>query len=174
MLVHLRDIPIVMETLPVHTAINTARPLELLLRTPIVTEIRLLLIEIVMVTQSVLRQLIPIRMVTPQQLIVIDMVTPQEQTGATRTVMAILQQPIPILMVKEEGRQTHTLIATGTPPLPIGTPTGKASALLQAILIRLGILLRSNVAMMRTPQSGHGNQLALNRGSSYEPILSAS
>ena len=157
MLVHLQDIPIVMETLPVHTAINTARPLELLLRTPIVTEIRLLLIEIVMATQSVLRQLIPIRMVTPQQLIGIDMVTPQEQTGATRTVMAILQQLILILMVKEEGHQTLTLIATGTPPLPIGTPTGKASALLQAILIRMGTPLLSNVAMMRTPQSGHGN-----------------
>jgi len=156
MLVHLRDIPIVMETLPVHTAINTARPLELLLRTPIVTEIRLLLIEIVMATQSVLRQLIPIRMVTPQQLIGIDMVTPQEQTGATRTVMAILQQPILILMVKEEGRQTHTLIATGILPLPIGTPTGKASALLQAILIRMGTPLLSNVAMMKIPQSGHG------------------
>lgn len=157
MLVHLRDIPIVMETLRVHTAINTARPLELLLRTPIVTEIRLLLIEIVMATQSVLRQLILIRMVTPQQLIVIDMVTPQEQTGATRTVMAILQQLILILMAKEEGRQTHILIATGTLQLPIGTPTGKTSALLQAILIRLGILLRSSVAMMKAPQSGHGN-----------------
>lgn len=174
MLVHLRDIPIVMETLRVHTAINTARLQELLLRTPIVSEIRLQLIGIVMVTQSVLRQLIPIRMVTPQQLIVIDMAIPQELIGATRTVMAILQQPILILMVKEEGRQTHTLIATGTPPLPIGTPTDKASALLQAILIRLGILLRSSVAMMKIPQSGHGNQLALNRGSSYEPILSAS
>ena len=62
---------------------------------------------------------------------------------------------------------------------------GKTSALLQAILIRMGILLRSSVAMMKIPQSGHGNQLALpqsghgnqlalNRGSSYEPILSAS
>ena len=157
MLVHLRDIPIVMETLPVHTAINTARLLELLLRTPIVSGIRLQLIETVMVTQSVLRQLIPIRMVTPQQLIVIDMAIPQELIGATRTVMAILQQPILILMVKEEGRQTHTLIATGTPQLPIGTPTGKTSALLQAILIRLGTPLLSNVAMMRIPQSGHGN-----------------
>ena len=57
MLVHLRDIPMVLETLRVHTAINTARPLALLHRTPIVSEIRLLLIEIVMVTQSVLRQL---------------------------------------------------------------------------------------------------------------------
>ena len=157
MLVHLRDIPIVMETLPVHTAINTARPLELLLRTPIVTEIRLLLIEIVMVTRSVLRQLIPIRMVTPQQLIVIDMVIPQELIGATRTVMAILLQLILILMAKEEEHQTLTLIATGTPPLPIGTPTGKASALLQAILIRMGTPLLSNVAMMKIPQSGHGN-----------------
>ena len=157
MLVHLRDIPIVMETLPVHTAINTARLLELLLRTSIVSGIRLQLIETVMVTQSVLRQLIPIRMVTPQQLIVIDMAIPQELIGATRTVMAILQQPILILMVKEEGRQTHTLIATGTPQLPIGTPTGKTSALLQAILIRLGTPLLSNVAMMRIPQSGHGN-----------------
>lgn len=157
MLVHLRDIPIVMETLPVHTAINTARLLELRRRTPIVSEIRLLLIEIVMVTQSVLRQLIPIRMVTPQQLIVIDMVIPQEQTGATQTVMVILLQLILILMAKEEGHQTLTLIATGTLQLPIGTPTGKASALLQAILIRLGILLRSSVAMMKTPQSGHGN-----------------
>ena len=157
MLVHLRDIPIVMETLPVHTAINTARLLELLLRTPIVSGIRLQLIEIVMVTQSVLRQLIPIRMVTPQQLIVIDMAIPQELIGATRTAMAILQQLILILMVKEEGRQTHTLIATGTLQLPIGTPTGKTSALLQAILIRLGILLRSSVAMMKIPQSGHGN-----------------
>lgn len=157
MLVHLRDIPIVMETLPVHTAINTARLLELLLRTPIVSEIRLLLIEIVMVTQSVLRQLIPIRMVTPQQLIVIDMAILQELIGATRTVLAILQQPILILMAKEEGRQTHTLIATGTPQLPIGTPTGKASALLQAIRIRLGIRLRSSVATMKTPLSGHGN-----------------
>ena len=156
MLVHLRDIPIVMETLPVHTAINTARPPERLLRTPIVSEIRLLLIEIVMVTRSVLRQPILIRMVTPQQLIVIDMVTPQEQTGATRTVMAILLQLILILMAKEEEHQTLTLIATGTPPLPIGTPTGKASALLQAILIRMGILLRSSVAMMKIPQSGHG------------------
>ena len=145
-----------METLQVHTAINTARPLELLLRTPIVTEIRLLLIEIVMVTRSVLRQLIPIRMVTPQQLIGIDMVTPQEQTGATRTVMAILQQPILILMAKEEEHQTLTLIATGILPLPIGTPTGKASALLQAILIRMGTPLLSNVAMMKIPQSGHG------------------
>lgn len=119
MLVHLRDIPIVMETLPVHTAINTARLLELLLRTPIVSGIRQQLIETVMVTQSVLRQLIPIRMVTPQQLIGIDMVILQEQTGATRTVMAILQQPILILMVKEEGHQTLTLIATGTLQLPI-------------------------------------------------------
>ena len=110
-----------------------------------------------MVTRSVLRQPILIRMVTPQQLIVIDMVIPQEQTGATRTVMAILLQLILILMAKEEEHQTLTLIATGTPPLPIGTPTGKASALLQAILIRMGILLRSSVAMMRTPQSGHGN-----------------
>ena len=157
MLVHLRDIPIVMETLPVHTAINTARPLELLLRTPIVTEIRLLLIEIVMATQSVLRQLIPIRMVTPQQLIGIDMVTPQELIGATRTVMAILLQLILILMAKEEEHQTHILIATGILPLPIGTPTGKASALLQAILIRMGTPLLSNVAMMKIPQSGHGN-----------------
>ena len=157
MLVHLRDIPIVMETLQVHTAINTARPLERLLRTPIVTEIRLLLIEIVMVTRSVLRQLIPIRMVTPQQLIVIDMAIPQELIGATRTVMAILLQLILILMAKEEEHQTLTLIATGTPPLPIGTPTGKASALLQAILIRMGTPLLSNVAMMRIPQSGHGN-----------------
>ena len=157
MLVHLRDIPIVMETLRVHTAINTARLLELLLRTPIVSGIRLQLIEIVMVTQSVLRQLIPIRMVTPQQLIVIDMAIPQELIGATRTVMAILLQLILILMAKEEGHQTLTLIATGTPPLPIGTPTGKASALLQAILIRMGTPLLSNVAMMRIPQSGHGN-----------------
>ena len=157
MLVHLRDIPIVMEPLPVHTAINTARLLELLLRTPIVSGIRLQLIEIVMVTQSVLRQLIPIRMVTPQQLIVIDMAIPQELIGATRTVMAILLQLILILMAKEEGHQTLTLIATGTPPLPIGTPTGKASALLQAILIRMGTPLLSNVAMMRIPQSGHGN-----------------
>ena len=157
MLVHLRDIPIVMETLRVHTAINTARLLERLHLTLIVSEIRLPLIEIVMVTRSVLRQLIPIRMVTPQQLIVIDMAIPQELIGATRTVMAILQQPILILMVKEEGRQTHTLIATGTHPLPIGTPTGKTSALLQAILIRMGILLRSSVAMMKTPPSGHGN-----------------
>ena len=156
MLVHLRDIPIVMETLPVHTAINTARLLELLLRTPIVSGIRLQLIETVMVTQSVLRQLIPIRMVTPQQLIVIDMAIPQELIGATRTVMAILLQLILILMVKEEGHQTHTLIATGTLQLPIGTPTDKASALLQAILIRMGILLRSSVAMMKTPPSGHG------------------
>ena len=157
MLVHLRDIPIVMETLPVHTAINTARPLELLLRTPIVTEIRLLLIEIVMVIRSELRQPILIRMVTPQQLIVIDMVTPQEQTGATRTVMAILLQLILILMAKEEEHQTLTLITTGTPPPPIGTPTGKASALLQAILIHMGTPLLSNVAMMKIPQSGHGN-----------------
>ena len=119
MLVHLRDIPIVMETLPVHTAINTARLLALRRRTPIVSEIRLLLIEIVMATQSVLRQLIPIRMVTPQQLIVIDMAIPQELIGATRTVMAILQQPILILMAIEEGHQTPILIATGTPPLPI-------------------------------------------------------
>lgn len=119
MLVHLRDIPIVMETLPVHTAINTARLLELLLRTLIVSEIQLPLIEIVMVTRSVLHQLIPIRLVTPQQLIVIDMAIPQELIGATRTVMAILQQPILILMVKEEGHQTLTLIATGTPQLPI-------------------------------------------------------
>ena len=148
MLVHLRDIPIVMETLPVHTAINTARLQELLLRTPIVSEIRLLLIEIVMVTQSVLRQLIPIRMVTPLQLIVIDMAIPQEQTGATRTVMAILQQLILILMAIEEGHQTPILIATGTPPLPIGTPTGKASALLQAILIRMGILLQLILILM--------------------------
>ena len=146
-----------METLRVHTAINTARLLELLLRTPIVSGIRLQLIEIVMVTQSVLRQLIPIRMVTPQQLIVIDMAIPQELIGATRTVMAILLQLILILMAKEEGHQTLTLIATGTPPLPIGTPTGKASALLQAILIRMGTPLLSNVAMMRIPQSGHGN-----------------
>ena len=157
MLVHLRDIPIVMETLRVHTAINTARLLELLLRTPIVSGIRLQLIEIVMVTQSVLRQLIPIRMVTPQQLIVIDMEIPQELIGATQTVMVILLQLILILMAKEEGHQTLTLIATGTPPLPIGTPTGKASALLQAILIRMGTPLLSNVAMMRIPQSGHGN-----------------
>ena len=157
MLVHLRDIPIVMETLRVHTAINTARLLELLLRTPIVSGIRLQLIETVMVTQSVLRQLIPIRMVTPQQLIVIDMAIPQELIGATRTVMAILLQLILILMAKEEGHQTLTLIATGPPPLPIGTPTGKASALLQAILIRMGTPLLSNVAMMRIPQSGHGN-----------------
>ena len=146
-----------METLPVHTAINTERPPERLLRTPIVTEIRLQLIEIVMVTQSVLRQLIPIRMVTPQQLIVIDMAIPQELIGATRTVMAILLQLILILMAKEEEHQTLTLIATGTPPLPIGTPTGKASALLQAILIRMGTPLLSNVAMMKIPQSGHGN-----------------
>ena len=157
MLVHLRDIPIVMETLRVHTAINTARLLELLLRTPIVSGIRLQLIETVMVTQSVLRQLIPIRMVTPQQLIVIDMEIPQELIGATQTVMVILLQLILILMAKEEGHQTLTLIATGTPPLPIGTPTGKASALLQAILIRMGTPLLSNVAMMRIPQSGHGN-----------------
>ena len=157
MLVHLRDIPIVMETLRVHTAINTARLLELLHLTLIVSEIRLPLIEIVMATQSVLRQLIPIRMVTPQQLIVIDMAIPQELIGATRTVMAILLQLILILMAKEEGHQTLTLIATGTPPLPIGTPTGKASALLQAILIRMGTPLLSNVAMMRIPQSGHGN-----------------
>ena len=108
-----------METLPVHTAINTARLLELLLRTPIVSGIRLQLIETVMVTQSVLRQLIPIRMVTPQQLIVIDMAIPQELIGATRTVMAILLQLILILMAKEEGHQTLTLIATGTPQLPI-------------------------------------------------------
>ena len=157
MLVHLRDIPIVMETLRVHTAINTARLLELLHLTLIVSEIQLPLIEIVMVTRSVLRQLIPIRMVTPQQLIVIDMAIPQELIGATRTVMAILQQPILILMAIEEGHQTPILIATGTPQLPIGTPTDKASALLQAIRIRLVILLRSNVAMMKIPQSGHGN-----------------
>ena len=119
MLVHLRDIPIVMETLRVHTAINTARLLELLLRTPIVSGIRLQLIETVMVTQSVLRQLIPIRMVTPQQLIVIDMEIPQELIGATQTVMVILLQLILILMAKEEGHQTLTLIATGTPQLPI-------------------------------------------------------
>ena len=71
--------------------------------------------------------------------------------------MVILLQLILILMAKEEGHQTLTLIATGTPPLPIGTPTGKASALLQAILIRMGTPLLSNVAMMRIPQSGHGN-----------------
>ena len=157
MLVHLQDIPIVMEILPVHTAINTARLLALLHRTPIVTEIRQLLIEIVMVTRSVLRQLIPIRMVTPQQLIVIDMAIPQELIGATRTVMAILLQLILILMAKEEGHQTPILIATGTLQLPIGTPTGKTSALLQAILIRLGILLRSSAVTMKIPQSGHGN-----------------
>jgi hypothetical protein len=58
-------------------------------------------------------------MVTPQQLIVIDMAIPQELIGATRTVMAILQQPILILMAIEEGHQTPILIATGTPPLPI-------------------------------------------------------
>ena len=51
----------------------------------------------------------------------------------------------------------RTPIVSGTPQLPIGTPTGKTSALLQATLIRLGILLRSSVAMMRIPQSGHGN-----------------
>ena len=110
-----------------------------------------------MATQSVLRQLILIRMVTPQQLIGIDMVIPQEQTGATQTVMAILQQLILILMAKEEEHQTHILIATGILPLPIRIPTGKASALLQAIRIRLGILLRNSVAMMKIPQSGHGN-----------------
>ena len=38
---------------------------------------------------------------------------------------------------------TYTIL-----PLPIGTPTGKASALLQAILIRMGTPLLSNVAMM--------------------------
>lgn len=156
MLVHLQDIPIVMEILPAHTAINTARPLERLLRTPIVTAIRQLRIETVMVTRSVLRRLIQIRMVTPLRLIVIDMVIPQEQTGATRIVSETPQQLILTLMAKEKVHQAPILTATETLPRPIRTVMDKALALPPAIRIRLGIPLLSSVAIMKTLPSGHG------------------
>jgi len=157
MLVHRQDIPIVLGILPVHTAINTARLLALLHRTPIVSEIRQLLIETVMVTLSVLRRLILIRMVTPLRLIVIDMVIPQERIGATRIVSETPQQLIQILMAKEKVHQAPILTATETPRLPIRTAMDKALVLPPAIRIRMETLLHNNVAIMKIHLSGHGN-----------------
>ena len=156
MLVHRQDIPIVLGILPAHTAINTARLLALLHRTPIVTEIRQLLIETVMVTRSVLRRLILIRMVTPLRLIVIDMVIPQERIGAIRIVSETPQQLILTLMAKEKVHQAPILTATETLPRPIRTVMDKALALPPAIRIRLGIPLLSSVAIMKKLPSGHG------------------
>ena len=146
-----------MEILPAHTAINTARLLALLHRTPIVTEIRQLLIETVMVTRSVLRRLIQIRMVTPLRLIVIDMVIPQERIGAIRIVSETPLQLIQILMAKEKVHQAPILTATETPRLPIRIAMGKASVLPPVIRIRMGTPLHNSVATTQIHLSGRGN-----------------